>query len=247
MHATLDHLQECFSEWLQIHDFDYDYWFYTPAEWRARGEKYLRDSKLVFAADNQLIALMSVGSGFEDELQELAEGFGYYFEFGEQWNFGFYPCEDQPSLPAAGLSYSRLLRDARWQKKRRRITERSGGKCEDCGEKARDVHHCYYRFGRLPWQYPNGALLHLCSDCHTRRAKTEIKFRGFLPRLRSAELLTLRTALDKGLYWYPRREFFEFISHIGYEHEKCRSALDALLPLRSHLDERESRIEGTDA
>ena len=34
MSATLEHLRECFAEWLQIHDFDYDYNFYTPAQWR---------------------------------------------------------------------------------------------------------------------------------------------------------------------------------------------------------------------
>jgi hypothetical protein len=237
----LERLKECFEEWLQIHGFDYDYWFYSPTEWRSRGESYLCDSKLIFAAENQLMTSMNFGSDFEDELQALAEGFGYYFEFGNHWNFGFYPVENAAPFPSTNTPYSALLRDARWQTKRKRIALRSGGKCEncDCTGKRLEVHHCYYRYGRLPWQYPDGALLHLCTTCHKERAKAELRFRGFLPQIRSSEIKVLRTALENGLYWFPRNAFFSFVATIGYDIQKCREKLDSLAPLRSHRDERD--------
>lgn len=115
----IPHLKECFAEWLQIQNFDYDYNFNTPEEWRARGEKYLGDSELVFAVDNQLISLMNAGTNLEDESQERAEGFGYYLEFGNHWNFGFYPVEGSPPLPDHRTEYRTPLSDPRWTKKAR--------------------------------------------------------------------------------------------------------------------------------
>ena len=29
-----------------------------------------------------------------------------------------------------------------------------------------NVHHKQYRVDRLPWQYPDDALITLCEDCH---------------------------------------------------------------------------------
>jgi hypothetical protein len=33
MRAQLDVMREVFEEWLRIHKINYDFWFYTPAEW----------------------------------------------------------------------------------------------------------------------------------------------------------------------------------------------------------------------
>jgi hypothetical protein len=35
------------------------------------------------------------------------------------------------------------------------------------------VHHKYYQKGRLPWEYPNDALITLCWDCHENLHKNE--------------------------------------------------------------------------
>lgn len=68
-------------------------------------------------------------------------------------------------------SYSELLRDPLWQKKRLRILERDGWRCRDCRDdtKTLNVHHHQYRSGAKPWEYPDCALAAYCEDCHNRR------------------------------------------------------------------------------
>ena len=66
------------------------------------------------------------------------------------------------------MTYSQKLLDPRWQKKRLSIFERDGWECKLCGEKESTfhVHHSYYEYGNDPWNYPDYALVTLCSDCH---------------------------------------------------------------------------------
>lgn len=189
-------LKEAFEEWLQIHDLDYDFWIYTGDEWRARGEEVLQKAEAVLAFENQLVSILNYTGPWkiEDELQELAGGFGYYFEMGHHWNIGFYPLDKVEVLPSHSAPYSELLRHSRWQAKRQRILSRSAGRCEECDAEAQslDVHHCYYRFGRLPWQYPDGALLALCRGCHAKRGKAELRFRMFMTRVKVGTLEQIR-------------------------------------------------------
>lgn len=192
----IDILKEVFQEWLQIHDLDYDFWIYTGDEWRARGEEVLQKAEAVIAFENQLVSILNYTGPWnvEDELQDLANGFGYYFEIGHHWNIGFYPLAELEAWPSLSAPYSLLLLHPRWQAKRKRILLRSGGRCEECGAERQslDVHHCYYRYGRLPWQYPDGALLSVCRDCHTLRGKAELRFRMFMTRLRVGTLEQIR-------------------------------------------------------
>jgi hypothetical protein len=192
----IDILKEAFEEWLQIHDLDYDFWIYSGEEWRARGEELLQKAKAVIAFENQLVSILNYTGPWdiEDELQDLARGFGYYFETGHHWNIGFYPLNKVATLPPHSTPYPQLLRDSRWLAKRQRVLSRSVGRCEECGAEVQslDIHHCYYRFGRLPWQYPDGALLALCRDCHRKRGKTELRFRMFMTRLKIGTLEQIR-------------------------------------------------------
>ena len=65
-------------------------------------------------------------------------------------------------------SYSDRLKDPRWQKRRLKVMESAGFRCENCGEKTKtlNVHHKYYERGADPWDYPDFALACLCEDCH---------------------------------------------------------------------------------
>jgi len=64
-------------------------------------------------------------------------------------------------------SYSDLLKDPRWQRKRLEILDRDGWTCRECSsrEKTLHVHHRSYD-GRKPWEYEEDLLLTLCEDCH---------------------------------------------------------------------------------
>lgn len=199
MRAQLDVLREVFEEWLRIHEINYDFWFYTPAEWAAKEgpDHLLQGAELILAFENSLVSWLNYGTGIDDELQDLAAGFGYYFELGHAWNLGFYPTDDWQPLPPPSAPYSQKLKDPRWQTKRARILTRCDGECEECGlSSGLEVHHCYYRYGREPWQYPDTALLALCRDCHKRRGEAEMDFRLFQQSLRTDELLAVQAMMS---------------------------------------------------
>jgi hypothetical protein len=205
MRAQLDVLREVFEEWLRIHEINYDFRFYTPAEWAAKEgpDHLLQGAELMLAFDNSLVTWLNYGTGIDDELQDLAAGFGYYYELGHAWNLGFYPTDDWQPLPPPSAPYSQKLKDPRWQAKRVRILKRCDSKCEECGlTSGPEVHHCYYRYGREAWQYPDTALLALCHDCHKRRGEAEMDFRLFQQSLRTDELRAVQAMMSHCKYWY---------------------------------------------
>ncbi len=222
MRTQIDVMREVFVEWLQMHDLDSDFWIYTQKEWSKReGEaNLLKGAELIVAFENQLVDILEFGPfDVEEELQELAAGFGYWFERGHRWNIGFYPLDEWLPLPSKNAWYSEKLKDSRWQDKRKRILDRSKRSCEECGRADRppEVHHTYYRFGRQPWQYPDGALLALCRECHKRRADVELRWRLFMPSLKTEEVEALQAMLKHSLYWFDRETLFEFLRAV----EKC--------------------------
>lgn len=254
MRVQIEILREVFEEWLRVHDLDYDYSVYTRDEWLARGETIFGSdpttcAELVIAFDNQLVDILNYTGQWEveDELQDLASGFGYYFELGHHWNIGFYPLDEWPALPPANASYSDLLKDQRWTAKRSRIIRRAGAKCEDCGKAGEllEVHHCYYRFGRYPWQYPDAVLLALCRSCHESRAMIELEWRGFMPRLKVHELRKLHSTLDQCLYWFDRQRLFAFLVSLGKHDAPLVERLKWLLETHGHPDERGTDTESS--
>lgn len=241
MKKQIETLIETFREWLIINEWEMDVGFYSAQEWIKRGEDVLEGAEVVLTIDNGLASTLYNGSpDLEEELQLLAEGFGYYFEFGHIWNIGFYPIEDFEPLPPPNSTYSDKLKDKRWKTKRNRIINRCNGTCEDCGAHhvKLEVHHCYYRFGREPWQYPDGALLALCRSCHELRAKEELKFRGFIPNLKTAELAAVRGAIDKGLYWFDRDIFVKFLNSIGGDEKKIGATFVEMIKTHGHPEDR---------
>lgn len=68
------------------------------------------------------------------------------------------------------MTYSDLLKDPRWQKKRLKIFERDEWKCTDCGDSFSQlqIHHLYYKVTLEPWEYPDKALVTLCDLCHKK-------------------------------------------------------------------------------
>lgn len=75
-------------------------------------------------------------------------------------------------------TYSDLLRDPRWQKKRLEILNRDDfycGKCFD-GETTLHVHHKHYQHGKKPWEYNSDFLITLCKTCHEAVKKEDKKY-----------------------------------------------------------------------
>lgn len=66
--------------------------------------------------------------------------------------------------------WKKLYDHPKWQEKRLEILNYAEFQCQLCGNKEEklDVHHCRYRQGKKPWEYPNGWLVCLCRTCHEK-------------------------------------------------------------------------------
>lgn len=66
-------------------------------------------------------------------------------------------------------TYSELLKDPRWQKKRLEIMQRDNFTCQLCfsSTKTLHVHHLEYENSH-PWDTPDVNLITLCEECHKK-------------------------------------------------------------------------------
>ena len=70
------------------------------------------------------------------------------------------------------MSYSKKLKDPRWQKRRLDILSRDKFTCKLCLTETETlhVHHKRYIKGGEPWDAPDSALVTLCETCHSEEA-----------------------------------------------------------------------------
>ncbi len=70
--------------------------------------------------------------------------------------------------PEEKYDYAKLLRRREWRERRDEIIAKTP-RCQKCGRSGRPlaVHHTRYDYGRLPWDYPDEALMVVCNgQCH---------------------------------------------------------------------------------
>lgn len=232
MSDRLGKLRQSLKEWLARNELDGDTQFWTPAEWRSRHEDYLRDAELVLTFEGGLHFVLNYNFDHPkvDELQDLIESFGYMFEMGHSWNMGFFQDAgyDQSAVPAG---YREKLRDDRWRKKSKLIRDGAGNKCQDCGasDVVLEAHHCWYRYGLEPWQYPLDALRCLCRACHAARPSEEYRLRELAARLTHEELREVREAIERLYYWYDRQHVRRFFASLGPDEQQLLSAARDLI------------------
>lgn len=90
-------------------------------------------------------------------------------------------------------NYSEQRLDPRWQKRRLEIMQRDDFKCTECcaEDKTLNVHHVYYTRGADVWDYPDHALLTLCSDCHeAEHAMSESSDRSLIVALKHVGMMS---------------------------------------------------------
>lgn len=68
------------------------------------------------------------------------------------------------------MSYSDLLKNPKWQKKRLEILSRDEFTCRTCGNvnETLHVHHSKYIRNKNPWEYKDLFLITLCETCHNK-------------------------------------------------------------------------------
>jgi hypothetical protein len=144
---------------------------------------------------------------------------------------GFWRVNYQPT--AVMLTYSDLLRDPRWQKKRLEIMERDKFRCRKCDDATSTlhVHHTYYwpepvpiEYRTPPWDYDNQSLVTLCHRCHEDEEECKAGLDHFL-------VLHFRMA---GALNNQILKFCETLSDLGKE---CGSLSGALALVEVAMDD----------
>lgn len=94
-------------------------------------------------------------------------------------------------------TYSELLKDPRWQRKRLTIFNRDNWQCVRCGNDKLQlhVHHTYYANGKKPWEYPDEDLETLCCVCHASEHGRDIPDKSEHPTI--SDFISMDDALDK--------------------------------------------------
>ena len=65
--------------------------------------------------------------------------------------------------------YNRLLEDKRWKEFRLKVMSERGNKCECCGGTyILQIHHTFYKRGKMPWEYDIKDMRVLCRTCHQK-------------------------------------------------------------------------------
>ncbi len=84
-------------------------------------------------------------------------------------------------MHAKKTSYSLLLKNPAWQKKRLQILERDNFACKMCGDKNNPlhIHHKRYINDNLPWEYQDDDLITLCEYCHKWIERSQKEIIGF--------------------------------------------------------------------
>lgn len=219
MHEKRIELIKAIRLWMEKNDLTRDTTIYTIEEWKEREESYHNESDFVISTEGELYHILNFGSVNQQiEFEDLVDSFGFFYEFGHSWNLGFYYSQSEEEVKTTKLmSYSEKLKDQRWLEKRELVKENAEYKCQDCESTtaALEVHHCYYQFGREPWEYPLDALRCLCRSCHERRGKLETVLRAKFADLSYDELDVFRKLISSSILSFNRHAFFSFLYSMG--------------------------------
>ena len=220
MKEKRDKLIETLKLWLEKNDIMGETHFYTIEEWLEREEEYHNESEFVITTEGGLFYILNFGDQKQHlEFEDIVLSFGFFYELGNAWNIGFYYDENLEIIDDSKESiktYSDKLQDLRWQDKRNLVKSNAEYRCQDCGASTNlEVHHCYYQYGREPWEYPLDSLRCLCRNCHEKRGKLETVIRAKFADLRFDELEIFKKLISKSILAYNRVAFFEFLNSIG--------------------------------
>lgn len=232
MKSNVELLIESIKLYIRKNEFDGDTHIYSIEEWRKKGEDYLNDCEFVITSEGGLNFILNYGP--DEDFYDLIDSFGYFYEMGHSWSYGFYKDEDSiNNLPSKKTSYSEKLRDQRWKNKSQQKKEWAEYKCQDCGSSSNlEIHHCYYRYGLEPWQYPMDSLRCLCSKCHKKRGALEMEFRAKLAEITTTDLEAITDLVTNGILSYPKDKVMELLSAISDGKEKLTVKFEELINSR---------------
>ncbi len=74
------------------------------------------------------------------------------------------------------MNYKEQIKTPEWQRKRTEIFNRDNFQCQICFDRKTQlaVHHKFYTYGSLIYEYDNDNLITVCSTCHKKLHDSEI-------------------------------------------------------------------------
>ena len=117
-------------------------------------------------------------------------------------------------------TYSELLKDPRWQRRRLEILERARFCCEECEDDTSTlhVHHRSYRKGAMPWEYRDDELQCLCEGCHKHKTQCIYEIKNLIGKLHAAFLDQLLGYCESLLYRQYGPEYDPLLRVRGGDH-----------------------------
>jgi hypothetical protein len=128
---------------------------------------------------------------------------GYHYSFdGKDWSIRRPECLQNVNIKDVAIkkiikeskpTYSELLKNPKWQKKRLEILQRDNFRCRSCDDDLNTlhVHHWNYDNQLNPWEYKDDDLITLCETCHEAlhylTANKNIGFETFVPLIKLIE------------------------------------------------------------
>jgi len=130
--------------------------------------------------------------------------------------------------------YWQKLQDPRWQKRRLRVLEQHGWKCDACGreDKQLHVHHGHYEKGKEPWNYLPQDLHVLCAECHEERHFYEDSLKREISRMSMKDISCLSSFVSITAFDCSPRGFLN----------ECLKAITAKVKNTIELQKQESQV-----
>jgi len=139
---------------------------------------------------------------WEEAMEEARDELGYYAdEYVEDWDglvetareiYNYYKQEEYEEFcEDAHFQHKEYLSSDRWKKLRYEILKRDNFTCQDCGNRARDVHHLDYDY--LGTSEEAKFCISLCRECHKKRHNiSSPSFQTLKVLLRRTRLIRIR-------------------------------------------------------
>jgi hypothetical protein len=106
------------------------------------------------------------------------------------------------------MTYKDQLQNNNWKKKSKEIRLRDNNQCQECGKTTTlQVHHKYYDFSKLAWEYPDDCYITLCNDCHADKHPEHPKLKKkvinrYLDNLNKDKFVLTNTSNNKNIPAY---------------------------------------------
>jgi glutaredoxin-related protein len=134
------------------------------------------------------------------------------------------------------MTYKEKLLDPRWQKKRLKILERDGFRCQLCQDPSSTLHVHHEKYSGEPWEVDNIYLITYCKHCHPVVEIIEKQYSNYeiIDAWKGDHSSTKNIILFVTLAHRPKSESVRMILMFKFENESPILVMD-IKPYEAHV------------